>query len=196
MLLLDTSRYPVNDRTEIVRGILGELAGSTVEPAGAETPIQVRLQAWDVGDGCCLFHVQGSGLRVRRLPSRLSSPGIRSVSFSVQPSGQARFSQNGRHELVPGGGMFLAEMSEAYTYEFTESGDAVTLQIPLDILDVPLCDVRRAARRLTLSPVYELARHHLLALSRYTEAFDVPQPSAQQAMLHVFRALVKSFGSE
>jgi hypothetical protein len=36
MLLLDTSAYPAADRAEVIRATLGELAGSTVEPAGKD----------------------------------------------------------------------------------------------------------------------------------------------------------------
>jgi hypothetical protein len=196
MLLLDTSAYPVSERTEVIRATLGELAGSSVEPAGKESPIQVRLRAWDAGDGCSLFRTEGSGLRVRRMPAHISASETGAVGFSLQPSGQARFSQRGRREVVASGGMFLAEMTQVYDYEFAGNGDAVTLQSPLEVLDVPLPGVRKAAERLTLSPVYDLACQHLLALSRYTQMFDAPQPEAKQAAIHVFRALVRSFSRD
>ena len=196
MLLLDTSEHPVKDRAEILRGSLGKLAGSTVELPDADTPIGVRLRAWDLGEGCSLFSSQGSGFRVRRLSSHISAAESRNISFSIQPSGRARFSQNGRDEMLPSGGMFLAEMTEVYTWQLTGGGENATLQIPLEILDVPLRDLRNAAQWLNRSPVYELARQHLLALSRYTETFDAPQPAAQQAVIHVLRALVRSFGTE
>jgi AraC-binding-like domain len=196
MLLLDTSTYPAADRAEVIRASLGELAGSTVEPAGTDIPIQVRLRAWDAGDGCSLFRTEGGGLRVRRLSSHISASETRAVGFSIQSAGQARFSQRDRREVVAGGGMFLAEMSQVYDYEYGRNGDAVTLQIPLEVLDVPLYWVQKAAEQLNQSPVYDLACHHLLALSRYTETFDGPHPAAQQAAIHVFRALVRSFGSD
>jgi AraC-binding-like domain len=196
MLLLDTSAYPAADRAEVIRATLGELAGSTVEPAGKDAPIQVRLRAWDAGDGCSLFRTEGSGLRVRRLSGHMSASETGAVGFSIQSSGQARFSQRDRRAVAASGGMFLAEMSQVYDYEFAGRGDAVTLQIPLEVLDVRLREVRRAAERLPLSPVYDLACQHLLALSRYTETFDVPHPAAQQAAIYVFRALVKSFSHD
>ena len=196
MLLLDTSQHPVKERAEIVRGMLGELAGSTIELPEADASMPVRLRAWEMGDGCSLFHTQGSGLCVRRLSPHLDSSETRNVSFSIQRSGSARFSQNGRDEVVPSGGMFLAEMTEVYTWQSAGSGENATFQIPIEVLDLPLRDVRNAAQWLALSPVYGLACQHLLTLSRYTEAFDAPQPSAQQAAIHVLRALVRSFGTD
>jgi hypothetical protein len=89
-------------------------------------------------------------------------------------------------------------MSEAFTLRFGTGADAeaINLRIPLEVLDIPLRDVRKAAQWLPRSPLYELARQHLLTLGRYTEEFDEPQPSAQQAALHVLRALIKSFSAD
>ena len=92
--------------------------------------------------------------------------------------------------------MFIAEMSETFACQFAESSEGINFQIPLEVLDVPLRDIRNAAQWLPLSPVYSLASQHLVALLRYTREFGAPQPSAQQAALHVMRALVKSFGTD
>ena len=109
-----------------------------------------------------------------------------------------RFSQDDRREIVPGGTLYIAEMSEAFTLRFGSGADseAINLRSPLEVLDLPLRDVRKAAQWLPRSPLYEIARQHLLTLARYTEEFDEPQPNAQQAALHVLRALIKSFGSD
>ena len=52
------------------------------------------------------------------------------------------------------------------------------------------------AQWLPLSPVAALASQHLLTLVRYTKEFDAPHPAAQQAALHVLRALINSFGTD
>jgi hypothetical protein len=195
MLLLDTSRHPVQDRAEILRGGLAELAGVDLAPMDGDATMNLRFRAWDVGDGCSLLHAQSSGFHFRRRPPRDSCDESPIIGFSLMPAGSARFSQHDRQEAVPGGGMFIAEMSEAFTCEFAQSSEGVNLMIPLAVLDVPLRDVRIAAEWLAVSPVYSLACQHLLTLVRYTRRFDAPQPSAQQATLHVLRALVKSFGT-
>jgi len=182
MLLLDTSRYPVEDRAEIVRGGLAELAGVDLAPIDGDAAMKLRFRAWDMGDGCSLLNAQSSGFHFSRRPSGESPV----IGFSMMPTGGARFSQSERQEIVPGGGMFIAEMNEKF----------INLMVPLDVLDIPLRDVRKAAEWLPLSPVYSLASQHLQTLLRYTKQFDAPQPSAQHAVLHVMRALIKSFGTE
>ena len=113
----------------------------------------------------------------------------------MMPAGGARFSQNERQDQVLGGGMFIAEMSENFTCQFAKSSEGINLQVPLEVLDVPLRDVRTAAQWLRRSPVYGLAAQHLRTLVQYTQEFDALHPAAQQAALHVLRALVKSFSA-
>jgi AraC-like DNA-binding protein len=196
MLLLDTSRHPVADRAEVLRGGLAELAGVDLAPIDGDALMTLRFRAWDMGDGCSLLHAQSSGFRFTRRPSRDSGDESPVIGFSVMPAGGARFSQSDRQEVVPGGGMFIAEMSEAFACEFAQSSEGINLQVPLEVLDVSLHDVRNAAQWLPVSPIYPLASQHLMALVRYTKAFGAPQPAAQQAVLHVLRALVKSFGAD
>lgn len=196
MLLLDTSRYPVEDRGDILRGGLAELAGVDLAPMDGDALMKLRFRAWDTGDGGALLHAQSTGFHFSRRPPGDSGDESPLIGFSMMPAGGARFSQNDRQESVPGGGMFIAEMSRAFTCQFAPRSDGINLMVPLEVLDVPLRDVQIAAQWLPLSPVYRLACQHLLALTRYTARFDAPQPSAQQAALHVLRALVKSFGTD
>ncbi len=196
MLVLDTSRYPVEDRAEIVHGGLAELAGVDLAPVDGDALVKLRFRAWDVGDGTALLHAQSSGFHFRRRPAGDSCDESPVIGFSMMPAGGARFSQRDRQESVPGGGMFIAEMSETFSCQFSPNSEGINLMVPLEVLDLPLRDVRTAAQWLPRSPVYRLACQHLLALTRYTTQFDAPQPSAQQATLHVLRALVKSFGTD
>jgi AraC-like DNA-binding protein len=195
MLILDTSQYAVEDRPEILRGGLAELAGVDLAPLDGDTLMKLRFRAWGMDDGCSLLHAQSSGFHFSKRPARDSGDESPVIGFSMMPAGGARFSQSDRQEIVPGGGMFIAEMSEAFGCQFAASSEGINLMIPLEVLDLPLRDVRTAAQWLPLSPVYSLASQHLLGLLRYTKEFDAPHPAAQQATLHVLRALVKSFGT-
>jgi hypothetical protein len=134
MLLLDTSAYPVEDRAEILRGGLAELAGVDLAPVDGDALMKLRFRAWDVGDGCSLLNAQSSGFRPSRRPSDESPV----IGFGMMPSGSARFSQNDRQEIVPGGGMFITEMSEKFTCKFAESSEGINLMVPLEVLDIPL----------------------------------------------------------
>ena len=196
MLLVDTSQYRAEDRAELIRDRLSELAGVNVAPADGDALMQVRWRAWDMGDGCSLLHMQSTGVQLRRPPARFSSAEPAIIGFSVMPSGVCRFSQSDRHEIVPGGGMFITEMNEPFTCQLPAGSEGSDLMIPLEVLDLPLRDVRIAAQWLPRSPLYGLACQHLLSLTQYTKEFDAPHPSAQQAALHVLRALVKSFGTD
>ncbi|HEY1704394.1 MAG TPA: hypothetical protein VGG75_32255 [Trebonia sp.] len=196
MLLLDTSRYPVEDRAEILRGGLAELAGVDLAPLDGDTLMELRFRAWDMGDGCSLLHAQSSGFRFARLPAHDYPDDSPVIGFSLMPAGGARFSQHERQDRVPRGGMFIAEMTESFRCQFAEGSEGINLQIPLEVLDIPLRDVRTAARWLPLSPFCALASQHLRALLGYTQEFDAPHPSAQQAAVHMLRALVKSFGTD
>ena len=196
MLLLDTSLYPVENRAEVLRGGLADIAGVDLAPVDGDAAMKLRFRAWVMGDGCSLLHAQSSGFHFTRRPAGDSCDESPIIGFSMMPAGGARFGQNDRQDLVSGGGMFIAEMSHRFTCQFAENSEGINLQVPLEVLDVPLRDVQTAAQWLPLSPVYSLARQHLLALLRYTKEFDAPHPSAQQATLHVLRALVKSFRTD
>jgi hypothetical protein len=196
MLLLDTLRHPARDRAEVLHGGLAELAGVDLAPMDGDDLIKVRFRAWDLGDGCNLLHAESSGFQFSRRPPRDSCDQSPVIGFSLMPAGGARFSQNDRQEIVPGGGMFIAEMGQTFNCQFAKSSEGINLMIPLEVLDIPLRDVRKAAQWLPLSPVAALASQHLMALVRYTEEFDAPHPAAQQSGLHVLRALIKSFGTD
>jgi hypothetical protein len=195
MLLLDTLRYPAEDRAEVLRNGLVELAGVELAPMDGDDLIKLRYRAWDLGDGCSLLNAESTGFRFSRRPPRDSSDEAPMIGFSLMPAGGARFSQNDRQELVPSGGMFIAEMSQPFTCQFAKGSEGINLMVPLEVLDLPLREVRTAAQHLPLSPVAALASQHLSALVRYTKHFDAPHPAAQQAALHVLRALVTSFGA-
>jgi len=196
MLLLDTLQHPARDRAEILHSGLAALAGVDLAPMDGDDLIKLRFRAWDLGDGCSLLHAQSSGFQFRRRPPRDSSDESPVIGFSMMPAGGARFSQHDRQEIVPGGGMFIAEMSQTFNCQFAKSSEGINLMIPLDVLDIPLREVRKAAEWLPLSPVAALASQHLVSLVGYTKEFDAPHPSAQQAALHVLRALIKSFGTD
>jgi hypothetical protein len=87
-------------------------------------------------------------------------------------------------------------MDQTFHCQFAKSSEGINLMIPLEVLGIPLRDVRTAAQWLALSPVAALASRHLMALVRYTEEFEAPHPAAQQSVLHVLRALIKSFGTD
>ena len=198
MLLVDTSQYSVKDRGELIRDEFSDPASGYFAPADGDDLMKMRFRTWDMGDGCSLLNLQSSGLLIGMRPPRFSSAESPVIGFALNLNGTSpmRFSQDDRREIVPGGTMYIAEMSEAFTLRSGTDSEAINLRIPLEVLDMPLRDVRKAAQWLPRSPLYGLARQHLLALSRYTEEFGEPHPSAQQAALHVLRALIKSFGAD
>ena len=200
MLLVDTSQFSVKDRGELIRDEFSDPASGYFAPADGDdlTKMRMRFRTWDMGDGCDLLNVQTSSLLIGMREPRFSSAPDPVIGFALNlnPSGPMRFSQDDRREIVPGGSMYIAEMSEAFTLRSGTDSEAINLRIPLEVLDMPLRDVRRAAEWLPRSPLYEIARRHLLTLTRYTEEFSEPQPNAQQAALHVLRALIKSFSSD
>jgi hypothetical protein len=198
MLIVDTSQYSVKDRGELIRDEFSDPASGYFAPADGDDLMKMRFRTWDMGDGVSLLNLQSSGLLIgMREPPRLSSPDpVIGFALNLNGTSPMRFSQDDRREIVPGGTMYIAEMSEAFTLRSGTDSEAINLRIPLEVLDMPLRDVRKAAEFLPRSPLYELARQHLLTLTRYTEKYDAPQPSAQQAALHVMRALIKSFSTD
>jgi hypothetical protein len=196
MLMLDTSTYPAQDRAEVLHNGLVALAGVDLAPMDGDDLIKLRFRAWDLGDGCSLLHATSTGFRFSRRPTPDSDDDAPMIGFSLMPAGSARFRQGDRQEVINGGGMFIAEMDQSFDCQFARGSEGVNLMIPLNVLDLPLREVRTAAQWLPLSPVAALASQHLTALVRYTTEFDAPHPAAQQAALHVLRALVKSFGTD
>ena len=193
MLILDTLQYPVRERAEVLHNGLLDLAGVELGPMDGDDLIRLRYRAWGLGDGCSLLHADSTGFRFSRRPPRDSGDESPMIGFSLMPVGGARFSQNDRQELVPGGGMFIAEMSQGFTCQFARGSEGINLMIPLEVIDLPLREVRTAAQYLPLSPIAALSGQHLAALVRYAKQFDAPHPAAREAALHVLRALVKSF---
>lgn len=198
MLIVDTSQFSVKDRGELIRDEFSDPASGYFAPADGDDLLKMRFRTWDMGDGVSLLNLQSSGLLIGMRPPRISSAPEPVIGFALNLNGTSpmRFSQDDRREIVPDGTMYIAEMSEAFTLRSGTDSEAINLRIPLEVLDLPLRDVRKAAQWLPRSPLYELARRHLLTLSRYTEEFGEPQPNAQQAALHVLRALIKSFDSD
>jgi hypothetical protein len=198
MLLVDTSQFSVKDRGELIRDEFSDPASGYFAPADGTDLLKMRFRTWDMGDGVSLLNLQSSGLLIGMRPSRSSSAPDPVIGFALNLNGTSpmRFSQDDRREIVPDGTMYIAEMSEAFTLRSGTDSEAINLRIPLEVLDMPLRDVRKAAQWLPRSPLYDIARRHLLTLSRYTEEFGEPQPNAQQAALHVLRALIKSFSSD
>ena len=202
MLIVDTSHFPAEDRAALIIDQFSDPASGYFAPADGDdlTRMQMRFRTWDMGDGCDLLNVQTSSLLIGQRPPRFNSAPDPVIGFALNLTGTGpmRFSQDDRRQIVPGGILYIAEMSEAFTLRFGSgaNAEAINLRIPLEVLDLPLRDVRKAAQFLPRSPLYDLARKHLLTLARYTEEHDEPQPNAQQAALHVLRALIKSFNSD
>src|SRR5579859_4627730 len=154
MLLVDTSQYSVKDRGELIRDEFSDPASGYFAPADGDDLMKMRFRTWDMGDGCSLLNLQSSGLLIGMRPPRLSSAPDPIIGFALNLNGTSpmRFSQDDRRQIVPGGTLYIAEMSEAFTLRFGtgEDAQAINLRIPLEVLDLPLRDVRKAAQYLPL----------------------------------------------
>ena len=97
------------------------------------------------------------------------------VAIAVQPHGQGRFSQFGRDQLVGAGDLMLSDLTAPYSFAWVGTGGSRAFQIPYDHLALPVDVVRRAAGRLSASPLHGLVLAHLRRLMRSADELRRPR---------------------
>jgi AraC-like DNA-binding protein len=151
------------------------------------------MDRWNFGE-VMLFTSTSSGWRVARSPRHLRMQGPPMISLAVQVRGTGRFAQSGRRQLVGPGELMLNDLTIPYDFSWSGNGASRALQVSYDVLGLPPHIVRRGARRLPASPLYELVRSHFARLHADADTLSTDPGAAAlgSATVELLRALVTS----
>ncbi|MCZ2843191.1 helix-turn-helix domain-containing protein [Modestobacter sp. VKM Ac-2980] len=160
------------------------------EPAA---PVQVRLDAWELG-GLPVLRADVVGpLAVGRRRPPPDAPPV--VSLYVQEHGTGRHEQGGRQRALTPGTLAVTDVTSPYSFAWGDTeGAGRALQIPVARLGLSVDVVRRAAPHVADSPLYELVRAHVAQVTRDAERLtaDPGWPALSVATVELARALVIS----
>lgn len=160
------------------------------EPAA---PVEVRLDAWQLGDLPVLRADVVGPLAVSRRQVPPDTPPV--LSFYVQERGTGRHEQGGRRRPLPPGALTVTDVTSPYSFAWGDAeGAGRALQIPVARLGVSVDVVRRAVPRVVDSPLYDLVRTHVAQVTRDAERLtaDPGWPALSVATVELARALVVS----
>jgi AraC-like DNA-binding protein len=194
MLLLDTTGVAPGDRVDAFRAAFDQASvPCRVEQLEPVERIHARMNLWQYG-AANLFTADASGFRLVRTPRhvRMDAPPV--VAVAVQTSGIGRFAQFGEEQLVGQTELMLSDLTAPYSFDWTGDGGSRAFQVPYELLCLPEDLVRRAAPRLTASPLHDLVRDHLrsLAASAGALAGSAAAGAVGMATVELVRALLVS----
>jgi AraC-like DNA-binding protein len=165
--VVDTAALDAGDRRPArVADLLEATMSSRIRFRDPTAPARVRLDGEDLG-GISVMRLDLTGdvalLRTDRHARADPEP---VVSLTVQEVGTARQEQFDSRRVVTGGQLTTTDVSAPYEYRWSGRGVCRALRIPAARLGLPADTVRRAAPGLHASPLHDLVRAHVLALTR------------------------------
>lgn len=191
VLLLDTTTLPVGDRVTAVHDALN----SAVLPAHVDVraDAEVRARRWEFGGSISLLHLASSGHRIWRTPADLRAVAPEQVSLAIALSGNQVIAQNGYSSSAVGE-LQLTDLTSAFDYRAHGGVRSLACYISGERLGLSVDTVRAAVPVLRRSPVYELARRHLLEMVRVADEADAGPlaPSLGDATVAIVGALIAS----
>ncbi|HSA52695.1 MAG TPA: helix-turn-helix domain-containing protein [Yinghuangia sp.] len=197
-VVLDTAELPVGERMDAVyTAMLDAVAPCYVIHEGSEQCIHTRMEEWQFGR-VRMLRTDSSGFRLVRTPrqSRQDTPPV--IAVSVQSRTPGRHVQHATEQLVPPGGLMVADLSAPYDFSWSGQGRSHTVHVPLDRLGVSLDVVRRAMGNLAQSPLYHVVADHLRSLAADADrlADDSAALELGAATTELTRALLVSAGRD
>jgi AraC-like protein len=192
----DTSRVPARERVDAIAGLVGELdIRCTLHHERNDTSVHARLEAAALG-AVSAFTYSGSGLRmVQSRRKARSAPEV--VAVAVQGRRPGGLAQHGDQRLLRPGELFLIDHTSTYDYRWHGDGGAASIDVPLDVLGLPVELVRRAGRQPAASPLRDLVKNHVRRVNADLTrlAADPGAAALGRATLDLVRALVLTAAS-
>lgn len=193
-VLIDTAELPVGERLDAVYTAMVEAVAPcyVIHEAPAHS-LHTRLEEWQIGDTRVLS-TASSGLRLLRTPKQARRSSSPMIALSVQTRAAGRHVQYASEQLVPPGGLMIADLSAPYDFSWSGPGGAATLHVPIDQLGVSADVVRRAMTGLHASPLYGLMVDHVRRVTAEAAclADDAAAPEIGAASIELARALLLS----
>ncbi|MFC5062998.1 helix-turn-helix domain-containing protein [Actinomycetospora atypica] len=192
MLLLDSADTPAPHRADVVTDLMARASAATVTLAPHDD-LHARMELWQLGR-LTLFRSASSGMSMSRDLRQARRDGTPIVALAVQERSDARHEQFGHQARVAPGGLMMVDLSAPFAFSWTSYGASRALQVPLDVLGLPMDVVRAAAPRLGESPLAGLVGRHVVDLFREADRL-APSPQAATvgaAGVDLVRALLSS----
>jgi AraC-like DNA-binding protein len=194
MLLLDTAAVPRDERVDAFRAAMGEASvPCRIDHDYPLGGVRASMHLWQFGPAN-LFTADSTGFRLLRTARHVRMEGTPVVALAVQTSGTGRFSQFGVDRVVAAGDLMLSDLTGPYSFAWSGWGGSRAFQVPHEQLGLPVDVVRRAAPRLTASPLYGLVRAHLRRLADRAEELSLDAGAAGLGLgtAELLRALLVS----
>src|SRR5580658_1735850 len=193
-VVLNTRDLPVEDRRE---ALYEAFASSTVPVnlvfGGEGAPLLAKVEAWTLGPAS-VFQVHAPDLDVVRTErhARSDSPELLAVAVPLRRPGRLCFGAESL-EALPGQ-INLVDMAAPYEFSWSGSGGAWSFKVPYEQLQLDPPMVRKAATRLSASPLYEVVGDYIRHLAREIDAVasDPTGSGVAVATTELIRALVTS----
>ncbi|MHA6781206.1 helix-turn-helix domain-containing protein [Pseudonocardia saturnea] len=117
-----------------------------------------------------------------------------SIALAVMVHGRGRFGHAERQHLVGSGDLMLVDLTAPYDFGWSALGASYAVQLPIDLLGLPVEAVRRASGNLRASPLYDLVRRHVVDVTTNAAQISADPGAAAvgEATMQLARALIAS----
>lgn len=177
MLVIDSESVKPADRSAALEAVFNSReVPQRVRYVVPSPAVRHRAEFFGLGPGVHLFRNMGTGVEIVRGPRevRRGAPEQLAVCFQGRGSGQLDCDEG---RLVKGPGeLSLQDTTRPYGYRQSEGTDHKVLLVDPALLILPVDLVRRAAHRLSASPLYPLVRTHFAGLC--ADSTDLPTEAA------------------
>ena len=192
MLLLDSADAPAEHRADVVTDLMARASAATVTLAPHDD-LHARMELWQLGR-LHLFRSASSGMSMSRDLRQARRDGTPIIALAVQERSSARHEQFGHRQQVAPGRLMTVDLSAPFAFSWTSYGASRALQVPLDVLGLPMDVVRAAAPHLERSPLADLVARHVVDLFGGADRLaESPQAAAVgAASIDLVRALLSS----
>ncbi|MEE6260069.1 helix-turn-helix domain-containing protein [Plantactinospora sonchi] len=193
-VVLDTAQLPTGDRVEAVRATMVNAAAPCyVLHEHPDGDVYARMGLWELGNAR-VFTTEASGIRLLRTARQARQDTMPVVAFSVQRRAEGRHEQLAHQQTVVPGELMAVDLSAPYDFSWSGDGAAGCVQIPVDLLGLPVDVIRRALGRLRSSPLYPVVASHVghLTADPGRLSVDAAAPSLGSASIELARALLAS----
>ncbi len=192
-ILLDTLSVEPGDRAEVIATAVQQAtAPAQIVVSDSGPAVSGRIEAWQFGS-TDLRRIQTGGYVVRRTARLIRVAPAPCLMIFVSSVSTIRWRQgDGQYEIEPGQ-LYVADLNQPFEGDW-RGGEVLTMQVPLELLGVPVETIRRAVGALSVSPMQRLVATHISLMASTADAIEA-DPAARDfgdACVDLARALISS----
>ncbi|MFI9406901.1 helix-turn-helix domain-containing protein [Nocardia sp. NPDC052316] len=196
MRVLDTSKVEPGNRTDLVVAAIQQMsAPSDIVMVDREAEVSGLIDVWKIGS-VELGQICTGGYNVSRGARRIRVNPAPNLMLFVSPSSSIRWSQyDDIDEIVPGR-VYVADLNRPLRADW-QGGKVLTLQVPLDSIKMSSVSIRRAARRLPVSPLQKIIARHIAVVASEADLLETDPSSSYMgdALVEMVHAMIISDAS-